>query len=198
MERSEILAWRKAKRVELIEARMALSSPVHGAASAEIFKRLVTLLSPMPRALIGAYWPFRREYNVLAFLEWLTGRRHEVALPVVLGKGQPLEFRRWTRDMQMVSGVYDIPHPASGDPVTPSVLIIPVVGFDDAGYRLGYGGGFYDRTVASYATKPLCIGAGFELGHLPTIHPLPHDIPMDHIVTENALYRRQGNGLVVA
>jgi len=195
MERREILAWRKEKRVELIAARMALSSAEHTAASAEISKRLATLFAPMPRALVGAYWPFRREYNVIAFLEWLTERRHEVALPVVIGKGQPLEFRRWTRDMEMVSGVYDIPYPARGEPVHPTTLIIPMVGFDEAGYRLGYGGGFYDRTIASYAAKPLCVGTGFELGRLPTIHPLPHDLPMDHIVTGKGLWRRTATGL---
>ena len=196
MERREILAWRKERRAELIAARMALPSAVHNAASAEIYKPLVTLFSPFGKSLVGAYWPFRREYNVLAFLEWLTGRRHEVALPVVLGKGLPLEFRRWTPDMEMVSGVYDIPYPASGAAVKPDILIIPMVGFDQAGYRLGYGGGFYDRTIAAAATKPLCVGTGFALGRLDTIYPLPHDIPMDHVVTEKGLYRRLPEGLV--
>src|SRR5579863_2121576 len=166
MERREILSWRKQRRAALIAARMALPSAVHNAASAEITKRLTALFSPFARSLVGAYWPFRREYNVLAFLEWLTGRRHDVALPVVLGKGLPLEFRRWTRDMEMISGVYDIPYPAAGDAVQPQILIIPMVGFDQAGYRLGYGGGFYDRTIASAAAKPLCVGTGFELGRL--------------------------------
>jgi 5-formyltetrahydrofolate cyclo-ligase len=198
MERAEILAWRRARRAALIEARTALSSSAHRAASAEIFKYLTTLFATFPRALVGAYWPFRREYNILAFLEWLTGRRHEVALPVVLGKGLPLEFRRWTRDMEMVAGAYDIPYPASGEPVKPAILIIPVVGFDEAGYRLGYGGGFYDRTIAACAEKPLCVGTGFELGRLATIYPLPHDIPMDYVVTERGLYRRGPGGLAPA
>jgi len=198
MERVEILAWRRARRVALLEARTALTSSAHRAASAEIFKHLTTLFAPFPRSLIGAYWPFRREYNILAFLEWLTERRHEVALPVVLGKGMPLEFRRWTRDMEMVSGVYDIPYPASGDPVKPAILIIPMVGFDEAGFRLGYGGGFYDRTIAACAEKPLCVGTGFELGRLATIYPLPHDIPMDYVVTEQGLYRRGPGGLASA
>lgn len=195
MERREILAWRRAKRDTLIAARMALSSSAHNAASAEIGKHLKEIFAPLPRTLVGAYWPFRREYNVLGFLEWLTERRHEVALPVVLGKGQPLEFRRWTRDMEMISGVYDIPYPAKGEPVWPTVLIIPMVGFDAAGFRLGYGGGFYDRTLAAYTEKPLCVGTGFELGRLPTIHPLPHDIAMDEIVTEAGHYRRYPSGL---
>ncbi|HKT16605.1 MAG TPA: 5-formyltetrahydrofolate cyclo-ligase [Stellaceae bacterium] len=195
MERSEIIAWRRARRTALIEARIALSSSAHRTASAEIYKHLTRLFAPFSRALIGAYWPFRREYNILAFLEWLTGRRHEVALPVVVGKGMPLEFRRWTRDMELISGVYDIPYPASGEPVKPTILLIPMVGFDEAGYRLGYGGGFYDRTIATYAEKPLCVGNGFELGRLATIYPLPHDIPMDYVVTESGLYRRGAEGL---
>ena len=195
MDRSEILAWRKGKRVELIDARKALTSAAHNAASAGIHQSLTKLFTPLPKALVGAYWPFRREYNVLAFLEWLTGRRFEVALPVVLGKGLPLEFRPWTRDMQMVSGVYDIPYPAHGAPVTPQILIIPMVGFDAGGYRLGYGGGFYDRTIATLSPKPLCVGTSFELARLETIYPLPHDIPMDYVATENGLFRRGENGL---
>lgn len=190
MERSEILAWRRSKREELIAARMALSSSDHNVASSAIYQRLTTLFATQPRSLIGAYWPFRREYNVLAFLEWLTGRRHEVALPVVLGKGQPLIFRRWTRDMEMISGVYDIPYPKEGEPVHPSILVVPLVGFDDEGYRLGYGGGFYDRTIAAASPRPLCVGVGFELGHLTTIHPLPHDVMMNAIVTEKGFYGR--------
>jgi 5-formyltetrahydrofolate cyclo-ligase len=100
--------------------------------------------------------------------------------------------------MEMVSGVYDLPYPASGAPVQPDILIIPVVGFDAAGYRLGYGGGFYDRTIAAAAAKPLCVGTGFEVGRLDTIFPLPHDIPMDYVVTEKGLYRRGADGLVSA
>ena len=195
MERREILAWRRAQRETLIAARMALPPAAHSAASAAIGKRLEEIFAPLPRTPVGAYWPFRREYNVLGFLDWLMERDHEVALPVVLGKGQPLEFRRWTRDTAMNSGVYDIPYPADGEPVWPAVLIIPVVGFDEAGFRLGYGGGFYDRTLATYAEKPLCLGTGFELGRLPTIHPLPHDIAMDEIVTEAARYRHRADNL---
>jgi len=197
MDRAEILAWRKARRAELIAARSALPQAEHRAASGEIHHRLVALLSPFPRSLIGAYWPFRREFNVRPLLEWLIGRRHEIALPVVVGRGLPLEFRRWTQDTQLASGVWDIPYPAEGKPVWPSVLIIPMVGFDQAGYRLGYGGGFYDRTLASYGTKPSCIGVVFELGRLETIFPLPHDVPMDYVVSEAGLYRRRPEGLAM-
>jgi 5-formyltetrahydrofolate cyclo-ligase len=69
-------------------------------------------------------------------------------------------------------------------------LIVPLLGFDAAGYRLGYGGGYYDRTLAAMAPRPLSIGVGYELGRLDTIHPQAHDIPLDAIVTENGSHRR--------
>ena len=90
----------------------------------------------------------------------------------------------------MAVGVYDIPYPAEGPAVAPQVLLVPLLGFDEAGYRLGYGAGYYDRTIASFAEKPLLIGVGFELGRLATIYPQPHDIPMDVVITERGVFRR--------
>jgi 5-formyltetrahydrofolate cyclo-ligase len=189
MERHEILAWRKTKREELIAARMALPGAAHAEADAAIARRLDACFADIEPCLVGAYWPFRREFNVLPFLDHLLAGGFAIALPVVLGKGQPLEFRAWTRATKLASGVYDIPYPAEGAPLKPSVLIVPLVGFDDDGYRLGYGGGFYDRTLEAASPRPFCLGVGFELGHLSTIHPLPHDIPMNAIATDQAFYR---------
>jgi 5-formyltetrahydrofolate cyclo-ligase len=191
MERAEILAWRREKRAALIAARMALPGPAHAAADAAIARRLDTCFEDIEPCLVGAYWPFRREFNVLPFLDQLLAGGFTVALPVVLGKGQSLEFRDWTRATKLASGVYDIPYPADGAAVMPSVLIVPLVGFDDDGYRLGYGGGFYDRTLEAAHPRPFCLGVGFDLGHLATIHPLPHDIPMNAIATEQAYYGRE-------
>jgi 5-formyltetrahydrofolate cyclo-ligase len=190
MKRAEILAWRQEKRAELIAARMALSQEEHRDADAAIARRIDTSLDDIEPCLLGAYWPFRREFNVLPVLDRLIARGFSIALPVVLGKGRPLEFRYWTRATKLASGVYDIPYPAEGDPVQPKMLIVPLVGFDDDGYRLGYGGGFYDRTLEAMNPRPFCLGVGFELGHLPTIHPLPHDIPMNAIATEKSFYAR--------
>ncbi|TSE12489.1 5-formyltetrahydrofolate cyclo-ligase, partial [Mesorhizobium intechi] len=77
-----------------------------------------------------------------------------------------------------------IPIPAEGDPVLPDIVVAPIVGIDPANYRLGYGGGFFDRTLAAMPSKPLVIGVGYELQRVATIYPQPHDIPMDRIVTE--------------
>jgi len=87
----------------------------------------------------------------------------------------------------MEKGPFEIPHPAEGPSVTPEALLIPLVGFDDAGHRLGYGGGYYDRTLASLTPRPLAIGLGFELGRLDSLDPRSHDAPMDYIFTEAGL-----------
>jgi 5,10-methenyltetrahydrofolate synthetase len=190
MERAENIAWRKQKRDELIAARMAAPQAAHADADAAVARRLDTCFDDVDPCLVGAYWPFRREFNVLPALDRLIAQGFTVALPVVLGKGQPLEFRPWDRQTKLASGVYDIPYPADGPAVQPTMLIVPLVGFDDDGYRLGYGGGFYDRTLEAMNPRPFCLGVGFELGHLPTIHPLPHDIPMNAIATEKSFYIR--------
>jgi 5-formyltetrahydrofolate cyclo-ligase len=80
--------------------------------------------------------------------------------------------------------VWNVPVPESGAAVLPDLLVVPLVGFDAQGYRLGYGGGFYDRTIAAMTTKPRTIGVGFELGRLETIYPQSHDIALDNIITE--------------
>jgi len=92
--------------------------------------------------------------------------------------------------MHMRPGIWDIPVPDEGDWVRPEVLLVPLLGFDLQGYRLGYGGGYYDRTLAAaMPSPPLAIGIGFEIGRLETIHPQPHDVPMDLIVTERQVFR---------
>jgi 5-formyltetrahydrofolate cyclo-ligase len=192
MDRSEILTWRRGKRDELIAARMALPPAAHTDADASIARKLDDCFEEIEPCLVGAYWPFRREFAMLPFLDKLLARGFTAALPVVLGKGQPLEFRSWNRATAMASGVWDIPYPAEGAAVMPAMLIVPVVGFDEDGYRLGYGGGFYDRTLEVARPKPFCLGVGFELGHLASIHPLPHDIPMNAIITERGFYGRDG------
>jgi 5-formyltetrahydrofolate cyclo-ligase len=93
----------------------------------------------------------------------------------------------------MAPGIWDIPVPAEGEPVQPDAVLAPLVGFDGLGYRLGYGGGYYDRTLAAMDGPLLAIGVGFELAQLDTIHPQPHDVPMSAIVTERRVLRLTGS-----
>ena len=180
-------AWRKVERTRLIAARMAMSDADHRAASQAITEALAKHFPVESLPLLGCYWPFRREYNVVPLMRRVVEAGGQIALPVVLEKGKPLEFRPWTHGCKMDLGVWDIPHPAEGPAVIPGALLIPVVGFDEAGYRLGYGSGFYDMTIAAMPSKPICIGVGFELQRMETIHPHPLDVPMDYIITEAGL-----------
>jgi len=191
-----LAAWRKARRQEITAARMALDAAAYRERSRAIDARLDPYVSRLASMLVGVYWPIRQEFDPLSFARKLLAAGGAVALPVVIDKGLPLEFRRWQPGIRMEKGVYDIPYPADGPAVLPAALIVALLGFDEAGFRLGYGAGFYDRTLASYPQKPQAIGVGFELGRLPTIHPQPHDIPMDRIVTEAGNFVRQGSGLV--
>lgn len=183
---SDIRAWRKAERARLLELRREMHLDAHRQANESIQKALLRRLPPGSRDLVGCYWPFRREFDCIPYMREIIRSGGRVALPVVIGRGQPLEFRCWTETAAMESGVWNILHPASGDPVFPAALVIPLVGFDDVGYRLGYGAGYYDMTIASFAVRPLCVAVGFEFSHLATIHPQPHDQPMDVIITEAA------------
>ncbi len=184
------MAWRRDQRARLIEARRALSTAAHRAASRAIEGQLEAHFPDLATLRVAFYWPFRREFDPLPCVKQWVARGGAVALPVVVEKNRPLEFRPWRPGAKMALGVYDIPYPAEGEAVTPEALLVPMVGFDRAGYRLGYGGGYYDRTLAALPKKPLCIGIGFALGRIDSIHPLPHDIPMDFIVTEEMTARR--------
>ncbi len=183
----EIRLWRKAERARLIAARMALGGALRRHHAAPITKALEGFLTP--DMVIGFYFPIRGEYDARKLVAALIERGARAAMPVVIQKGAPLVFRNWHPGVRMENGFWDIPVPAEDDRVIPTTLLVPLVGFDDRGYRLGYGGGYYDRTLAGFQTRPLAIGIGYELAHLETIYPQPHDIPMSAIVTESRVFR---------
>ena len=132
---------------------------------------------------VSVYWPIRGEPDLRAWMHAIFQSGACVALPVATALGQPLVFREWRPGARLARGLWNIPHPADGKLVVPNVVIAPVVGFDLQGYRLGYGGGFFDRTLARLNPKPLTIGVGYPDAELRTIFPQPHDIPMDWVVT---------------
>lgn len=195
MSPAEVAVWRRQERKALQAAREALPAAEHRDKARRIEPALDTFLPQLAGKLVGLYWPIRREFDPLPWGRRFLAAGGALALPVVVGKGQPLEFRRWQPGTTMATGVYDIPYPAEGPAERPQGLVVPLLGFDDAGYRLGYGAGFYDRTLATLDPMPFAIGVGFELGRLATIHPQPHDVPMDWIVTERGRFRRAGDRL---
>ena len=177
----DVARWRKAERVRLIAARLALPNETRVAMAADVAARLDPLVPDS--GTVGVYWPFRGEFDLRPWMAAATARGVTVALPVVVEKARPLVFRRWRPGCAMTRGVWNIPIPAESEPqVTPDVVISPVVGVDPDKFRLGYGGGFYDRTLAGFVKKPLTIGIGPALAAIPTIFPQPWDIPMDRVL----------------
>lgn len=179
-----IRQWRKETRTRLIDQRIRISAEDRAAWSERISLALGQALASSEDKLIGFYWPFRGEYDPRSLLSSMQAHGTRLALPVIVERGQPLIFREWSPGSHMTQGVWNIPMPEAGETICPDLLIVPLVGFDAQGYRLGYGGGFYDRTIAGMPTKPRTIGVGFELGRLTTIYPQSHDISLDRIITE--------------
>jgi 5-formyltetrahydrofolate cyclo-ligase len=192
----EVRRWRKAERARLIEARVAIDRDKRQQWHAAIAAKLAAQFPFLPERTVGFYWPFRGEFDARPLMRELHRQGTRLALPVVVEKATPLEFREWRPGIRMVPGIWQIPVPADSPVLTPDLLLVPLVGFDPAGYRLGYGGGYYDRTLAAIQPRPLAIGIGFEQQALATIHPQPHDIPMDYIVTESRVARREQHRLV--
>jgi 5-formyltetrahydrofolate cyclo-ligase len=179
----DVARWRKAERERLIAARLRLPAEDRAAQTLAITNDLDQLVPSTAATIVSAYWPIRAEPDLRPWIraKWEKGTR--IALPVALALGQPLSFREWRPDGPLARGLWKIPFPADGAEVVPTVVLAPVVGFDDACYRLGYGGGFFDRTLAQMAERPLVIGLGYPEAAIKTIFPQPHDIPMDWIVT---------------
>lgn len=182
----EVMRWRKEERARLLAARMALPADRRAAYAKTITEALEALIAPASGSTIAAYWPYRGEPDLRPFLEDMRRRGYQTALPVVVARSEPLVFRLWREGEPLERGIWDIPVPVSGEPVTPEVVIAPLVGFDRQAYRLGYGGGYFDRTLASLP-QALAIGVGYACAVLSTIHPQPFDIPMGRIITEAGL-----------
>ncbi len=191
----EIKLWRRTTRARLLQQRAKLPQAERPNLRALIEERLTAEVPELRHAAIGFYWPFKSEVDLRAYLRACLKQGAEAALPVVVAKREALEFWAWRPRSKLARGIWNIPVPAERCPVRPNALLVPLVGFDAAGYRLGYGGGYYDRTLAALSPRPLTIGIGYECGRLETIHPQPHDIPLDMIVTEACCTRHRYRGM---
>mgnify|MGYP000668574994 CR=1 FL=1 len=178
-----IRQWRKAARERLVAGRLALPADTRAALSARLAERLDAEIGDVGGRMVSLYWPFRGEPDLRPWLASINARGGRTALPLVVEKGKPLVFRAYAPGDRLERGVWNIPVPAPGEPVLPDIVISPVVGVDPHNYRLGYGGGFYDRTLAAMPFRPLVIGIGYDLQRIETIHPQAHDIAMDRVVT---------------
>jgi 5-formyltetrahydrofolate cyclo-ligase len=178
----QVRSWRKAERARLIAARLSIPASKREAMSADFAGQLDAAIGDPRGRIVSIYWPFRGEPDLRPWAARIVQHGGQIALPVVIQKAHPLQFRNYRSGDRLEKGVWNIPIPAAGAVVVPDVVIAPVVGYDRSNYRLGYGGGFFDRTLAALPRKPLVIGIGYDFQSVATILPQPHDIPMDRIV----------------
>jgi 5-formyltetrahydrofolate cyclo-ligase len=185
---NEIKSWRKAQRAALIARREAVPDTVRRSWNERITALLVEGFPMFGGLTIGFCWPYKKEFDPRFAIRRWREQGATAALPEVAGKGLPLRFREWWPGAPMTPGVYGIPAPTGTRLVRPDAVLVPMNGFDEQGYRLGYGAGYFDRTLSSLAPRPLAVGVTFELARLATIFPQPHDIPMDFVVTEAGIH----------
>lgn len=190
--------WRKHQRKQLIAAREAISEEVHRRWSQAISDFLKQGFPKLQKMTIGIYWPFRGEYDPRLIAEYFRQQGATLALPEIINKNEPLCFREWLSNAPMKNGAHNIPVPVEAKTVRVDAVIVPMVGFDQQGYRLGYGSGYFDRTLATYQPQPLIIGIAFEIQRLETVYPQSHDIAMHYVVTETGIFHTQNHELIPA
>jgi 5-formyltetrahydrofolate cyclo-ligase len=182
--------WRRSERQRLLEMRAALGHEARAAAAARIIPVVHAAIQAHGAKAVGLYWPIKSELDLRPLAALLAEDGIAAALPVITEKGTPLDFWQWSPGEPLERGFWNIPVPRERRPIRPDAVLAPTVGFDNVGYRLGYGGGYFDRTLAQPDRPPLAIGIGLACARLATIFPQPHDIPMDLIVTEQGSERR--------
>jgi 5-formyltetrahydrofolate cyclo-ligase len=179
---------RNALRRQLLECRNTLEPELKRARDAAIGAHVLAhrALAPAARAVVGIHWPVRGEPDLRPAYAALAARGAQLALPVIIDHAAPLKFARWSPDAALVEGVFGVPVPATMAWVQPEVLLIPCLGFSAERFRLGYGGGFYDRTLEPLP-RPTTIGIAYACA-LVEFEPAPHDIALDCILTENGCW----------
>lgn len=189
-------ARRSTERAALVSRRERAPEAERTSWNERITQHLIDGFDMPADTVLGFCWPYRSEYDARAVIGRWCGNGVTAALPEITGRHVPLQFRKWWPDAPMRSGAYDIPVPDGTEIVVPDVLIIPMNGFDSRGFRLGYGGGYFDRTIAALGRRVVAIGVAYELAGVETIHPHADDLPMDFVVTEAGLHVAGGVPLV--
>ncbi len=142
-----------------------------------------------PDTAIGAYWPIKGEFDALpALYRWAEADQQRViGLPVVNKASKQLSFHAWWPGCEMEEDAYGIPKPRDTPAFHPTLLLVPCVGYGPGGLRLGYGGGFYDRTLATLQPRPFTCGLAYSHGHVPWLQGEAHDVPLDAILTDEGV-----------
>lgn len=178
---------REEMRLKMRTLRESLTASEMADLSSKLAGHLSALLDHLAPSTAGFCWPWRGEFDARDLMaQWLAaapGRR--AALPVIEQEAAPMRFRQWSPGAAMTSGRFGIAIPAEGDWLAPDIFLMPVLAVDRAGFRLGYGGGYFDRTLAALKPRPLAVGVGFGFQEVDSILPQTWDERLDWVVTEN-------------
>jgi 5-formyltetrahydrofolate cyclo-ligase len=190
MDNSDQAQVKKALRAALIEQRNQLPDRQ---VREDLLQRVMRIwLVGRPEIVIGAYWPIKGEFDPLPALHrWKEDgelldqpQPRRIGLPVVNKETRTMTFHAWYPGCPMEEDAYGIPKPKDTEVIVPTLVFAPCVGYGPGGFRLGYGGGFYDRMLASLSPKPFSVGLGFGMGFLSELEPEPHDMPLDAILND--------------
>lgn len=171
-------------RREYIAARTALAPDEHARLSLALEAHLERAFAARAAGILAFCWPIRGEFDARPLVGRLLAAGWRAAIPTVTELAAPMRFRAWAPGTPMSVDPFGIPVPADADEVTPDLVLLPLVAFDEAGFRLGYGGGYFDRTLAAMVRRPLAWGVGFEAALIADLDPQAHDIPLDAVITE--------------
>jgi 5-formyltetrahydrofolate cyclo-ligase len=190
---SLILNEKRALRVRMKAWRAGLTTEDMASAGEAIAGHgLGFLPAPPPNSVVSGFAPLPDELRIWPLLRHLAGEGFRLALPVMQGKGLPLLFRAWKQGDGMDKGVWDILEPKADKPeLEPDMLLVPLLAFDRRGWRLGYGGGFYDRTLGTLrARKPVvAVGLGYDQQQVDAVPHLPYDQRLDWVLTPSGPIR---------
>lgn len=192
---ADLKLWRKELRQQLLARRTASTPAERAAWNQAIDAHLEAGFAALAGRVVGFCWPYKGEPDPRSFIRRQRRQGTRVVLPAVVAKAHPLEFREWWPQAPMAAGALGIPMPVGTPVLVPDAVLVPPVGFDAGGWRLGYGGGYFDRTLAALAPRPVAICVAYEIARIPTIHPQPHDIPMQFVVTEAGIHAVTADGL---
>lgn len=182
-----LVATKAALRLEMGERRRQVAAEAAPSAPLQARDRFLAAIPRRAGAVVSAFWPLPDEFDTKPLMRALHDEGHPIGLPVVRKRGLPLTFRLWTPETKLQRGNFNVEIPGEEcAECRPDILIVPLLAFDRRGYRLGYGGGFYDRTLATLREtgEPLAVGwtfAGQEIADVP--HDAT-DARLDWVVTE--------------
>jgi 5-formyltetrahydrofolate cyclo-ligase len=186
----DLMMAKRLARERALAARASLAPAQREAASAALADQVLRHCPPPPGAVVSGVWPLDGEFDLRPLMHMLHARGHPIVLPVTPPKGQPLSFRLWQPGDALVRERFGTLRP-TGEVMVPDFLLVPLLAFDRRLHRLGYGAGYYDRTLARLSRGRFALGCAFAAQEVDAVPVGPHDVALDAVATERGIIRRE-------